>query len=206
MKYFYDCEFLEDGKTIELISIGIAAEDGREFYAVSEEIGEGYALYDRIRGHKWLMDNVVPNLPLARPVRNTFGGRPSFCLDDASNTVMPRRMIRNGVRDFILSDDGEVELWADFGAYDHVALAQLFGPMIKLPPGMPMFTHEFAQAWRAAGQPVLPVQDPAQVHNALEDARHLRRCFQALYAPKLDVWTEPPAQIEKTWGDDRATP
>ena len=35
MKYFYDTEFIEDGSTIELISIGVVAEDGREYYAVS---------------------------------------------------------------------------------------------------------------------------------------------------------------------------
>ena len=35
VKYFFDTEFYEDGKTIDLISIGIVAEDGREFYAVS---------------------------------------------------------------------------------------------------------------------------------------------------------------------------
>jgi hypothetical protein len=29
MKYFYGTEFIEDGKTIDLISIGIVAEDGR---------------------------------------------------------------------------------------------------------------------------------------------------------------------------------
>ena len=29
MRYFYDTEFIEDGRTIELISIGVAAEDGR---------------------------------------------------------------------------------------------------------------------------------------------------------------------------------
>lgn len=33
MKYFLDTEFHEDGKTIDLISIGIVAEDGREYYA-----------------------------------------------------------------------------------------------------------------------------------------------------------------------------
>ena len=37
MKYFYDTEFLEDGHTFDLISIGIVAEDGREYYARSEE-------------------------------------------------------------------------------------------------------------------------------------------------------------------------
>ena len=34
MRIFYDTEFLEDGKTIDLISIGMVAEDGREYYAV----------------------------------------------------------------------------------------------------------------------------------------------------------------------------
>ena len=37
MRYFYDCEFIEDGTTIELVSVGIVAEDGREFYAVSTD-------------------------------------------------------------------------------------------------------------------------------------------------------------------------
>jgi hypothetical protein len=30
MRYWLDTEFIEDGKTIDLISIGIVAEDGRE--------------------------------------------------------------------------------------------------------------------------------------------------------------------------------
>ena len=28
MRFFYDCEFIEDGRTIELISIGVAASTG----------------------------------------------------------------------------------------------------------------------------------------------------------------------------------
>ena len=37
MRYFYDCEFIEDGTTIDLVSIGIVAQDGRELYLVSTE-------------------------------------------------------------------------------------------------------------------------------------------------------------------------
>ena len=39
MKYFLDTEFSERGPMwpIQLISIGIVAEDGREFYAHSED-------------------------------------------------------------------------------------------------------------------------------------------------------------------------
>ncbi len=32
VKYFIDSEFVDDGRTIDLISIGIVAEDGRELY------------------------------------------------------------------------------------------------------------------------------------------------------------------------------
>ncbi len=35
MKIFYDAEFIEDGVTIDLISIAMVAEDGRELYAVA---------------------------------------------------------------------------------------------------------------------------------------------------------------------------
>jgi hypothetical protein len=37
VRFFYDCEFIEDGTTIDLVSIGVVGEDGREFYAVSTE-------------------------------------------------------------------------------------------------------------------------------------------------------------------------
>jgi hypothetical protein len=53
----YDTEFLEDGETIELISIGMVAEDGYEYYAVNRDMPER-----RIRRHPWLMENVVPNV------------------------------------------------------------------------------------------------------------------------------------------------
>ena len=59
MRIFYDTEFLEDGRTIDLISIGMVAEDGREYYAVTSD-----ADWDRIRKHDRLIRNVVPHLPI----------------------------------------------------------------------------------------------------------------------------------------------
>ncbi len=38
MKYWIDTEFIERPCTIDLISVGLVAEDGREFYAESNEI------------------------------------------------------------------------------------------------------------------------------------------------------------------------
>ena len=38
MKYWIDTEFIERPYTIDLISVGLVAEDGREFYAESNEV------------------------------------------------------------------------------------------------------------------------------------------------------------------------
>lgn len=184
-RYFYDTEFLEDGKTIDLISIGIVADDGREYYAVNSE-----APMDRIRENDWLMRNVVSSLPVtsSRSLERYLAHQQNSCpkpslefvhLDTTATVVRPRRVIANEVRDFLLVADADLELWANFAACDFVALYQLFGRMIDLPEGVPMFTHDLQQELRRAGNPPMP-QQAAGMHNALEDARHLKACFEAL--------------------------
>lgn len=152
MKYFYDTEFLEDGKTIDLISIGITAEDGREYYAVCQDMP-----VDRIRKHKWLMSNVMPHLPFSAEWK-------------------PREQIRAEVNEFLLAVD-EPELWAWFGAYDHVVLAQLFGTMLELPPGIPMYTNDVRSLVDWTGINRLPNQTGAE-HDALADARHVKAMYE----------------------------
>ena len=56
MRFFYDCEFIEDGRTIELVSIGVVDETGREFYAVSTQ-------FDGSRAIEWVRRNVLDKLP-----------------------------------------------------------------------------------------------------------------------------------------------
>lgn len=182
MKIYYDTEFLEDGSTIELISIGMVAEDGRELYLVNEGI-EDEPLYSRIGRHPWLMQNVIPGLPLRErdPIdqpQAQYAGR--FHLDHTSNTIMPRRMIRNAVREFI-ERTPDPQLWAWYGAYDHVVLAQLFGRMVTLPARVPMWTNDLQQEIQRLGvdEADVPRQDEG-VHNALEDARHVARIAEHL--------------------------
>jgi 3' exoribonuclease, RNase T-like len=38
MKYWIDTEFIERPYVLDLISVGLVAEDGREFYAESSEV------------------------------------------------------------------------------------------------------------------------------------------------------------------------
>jgi hypothetical protein len=155
-----DCEFLEDGRTIELISIALVAEDGSEFYAINEDMPLG-----RIAQHKWLMTHVMPYLPLtAGPDGPWDTEHPDI------QFVLPREAIAEGARKFITRYTDPC-LWADHGAYDHVVLAQLFGPMMALPHGVPMWTADTRQEARRLGNPREP-QQLSGLHHALMDARH----------------------------------
>ena len=69
--------------------------------------------------------------------------------------------------------------WAWFGAYDHVALCQLWGDMPSLPRAFPRFTMDVRQLWEHLGRPALPAQERG-LHDALEDARHVKVRFDAL--------------------------
>ena len=55
-RFFYDTEFIEDGTTIDLVSIGVVDEFGREFYAVSTE-------FDDTKAIPWVRRNVLDKLP-----------------------------------------------------------------------------------------------------------------------------------------------
>jgi hypothetical protein len=161
----YDLEFLEDGRHIELISIGMVCDDGREYYAVNRDMPKR-----KIRKHQWLMDNVVPHLPRAHGDERNY--QIGWLFNPYDRVVKRRPQIADEVRAFIQATP-DVELWADYGAYDHVALAQLWGPMIALPDGVPMFTHDIQQEARRLGisWDDLPKQESGE-HNALADARH----------------------------------
>lgn len=165
MKIYMDWEFLEDGETIDPISVALVREDGSEYYAVFRAMPVA-----RIMKHEWLRANVVPSLPFVRhdgirPFRHPF-------LDHAHPDVKMRAHIRDEVCRFI-ADTPDVELWGWYSAYDHVCLAQLFGRMIDLPDGVPMWTNDLRQEAERLGNPELPEQ-ASGVHNALADARHIK--------------------------------
>ncbi|MFW0791692.1 polyadenylate-specific 3'-exoribonuclease AS [Gordonia sp. CPCC 205333] len=157
MRFFYDSEFIEDGHTIDLVSLGVVAEDGREFYAVSTE-------FDESRAGDWVRAHVLPKLP-----------------SPASKVWKSRRAIRDELLEFLTADGSEIELWAWVGAYDHVALCQLWGPMTALPRIIPRYTRELKQSWDDAGRPALPAA-PRDAHDALADARHNLRKWEAIEA------------------------
>lgn len=170
MRYYYDTEFIDDGETVDLVSIGIVAEDGREFYAVSNAFD-----IRKFCANPWLLENVAPSLPLAKcgPGCRCMNG---FHLDVDHPSLRSRGQIARAVQGFLLVD-GHPELWSWYPAYDHVALAQLFGPMADLPKGIPMTTKDIQQEIeRLEIDGVLP-DPPAGQHNALIDAHYHRQLW-----------------------------
>lgn len=166
MKVFYDTEFVEQGPDhpIHFISIGIVTEDGRELYAVNADMDQGL-----VRKHPFVGKHVWPHLPLVGPKPGVRGGSHKR-LDLNHPDVRPRAQIARLVSDF-LADTPDVELWAWYGAYDHVVLAQLFGTMVDLPDHIPMWTGDLKQEAARLGDLQLPEQ-PSGEHHALADARH----------------------------------
>lgn len=179
-RIFYDFEFIEDGTTIVPISLGMVADDGEELYLINRD-----APLRRIAAHEWLPDNVVPHLPLRsaheeawRPINTKLGvndrpaavakltwdiGHPDYVF------LTPRDGIRERVHEFVMLRH-EPELWAWYAAYDHVALAQLFGRMVDLPSGFPQHTNDLRQEVGRLGLTQLPPHTGTQ-HHALADAR-----------------------------------
>lgn len=167
MKIFYDTEFLERGYkySIDLISIGMVREDGEELYLINRD-----APLDDMYKHEWLLENVVPHLPC---VVSVF---PSWDKNFSDyQYVLPRDIIAGLVKQFVLVDD-KPELWAWYGAYDHVVIAQLFNTMSELPEGFPMWTNDLRQVTKDFNVR-LPSKSGTE-HHALEDARWLKKSYE----------------------------
>jgi hypothetical protein len=152
VRVWYDAEFSTTAPQIGLVSLGAVAEDGSEFYAVSTG-------FDPDAAHPWVKQHVLPQLP-----------------PPGDAAWMSRAEMRERLLAFL--GDAPV-LWAWYGAYDHVALCQLWGSMPELPRAIPRFTLDVRQLWEHLGRPALPVQSDG-VHHALEDARHVRARWEAL--------------------------
>jgi hypothetical protein len=143
-----------------------------------------------VRANLWLNTHVVPKLPPSGapepPLNTTLPPAPSFWRHkrQIGQDLLQLFGIVHGV-----ALHGQPEIWADHASYDWVALCQIYGRMIDLPPGMPMFCMDLMQDLRQRGirRSELPKQDPATEHDALADARWLRQAHR--FAQGLN-WSE----------------
>jgi hypothetical protein len=271
MKYFFDTEFIEGTQqrplilksrlghlmfgyqkpTIDLISIGIVAEDNREYYAISKEFNlkEAWNRCDEkhimpsgdmrntypngyIQKTYWLRDNVLKpiNAELLKleadfleKQRRIIGYAPvlnaefsysnfkrllkkygksnteiateikKFCQDEVAVFKVDGKLV--GAVD---PYRGNPEFYAYYAGYDWVAFCWLFGKMMDLPNGFPMYCRDLKQiidafcyndkAWEGTCNGFekrlellksfdgYPKQDNA--HNALDDAHWNKNLYK----------------------------
>jgi hypothetical protein len=174
LRYFVDSEFIENGVTIDLISIGIVCEDGREFYAENLDA-------DLSKASDWVKENVLINL-WSRQADKSAGN--AWSRDGGLGGLLSYKDIAREIRRFCNPDQfGKPEFWAYYADYDWVVFCQLFGSMMDLPKGFPMYCRDIKQECDRLGNPELPKQGKGE-HNALDDARWNKLAWDFLRSKK----------------------
>ena len=171
MKYFLDTEFIERPNTIQLISIGIVCEDGREYHAISSE-------YDPLTASNWVKENVITPLYL----QTVNGDNRNKFMSSNFHKIYGKSIekIRNDLIDFIHHD--KPEFWAYYADYDWVVFCWIFGRMIDLPPNFPFYCKDLKQVLDETNKK--PIPQPENEHNALADARWNRDLYNHLFKTK----------------------
>lgn len=166
MKYFIDTEFIEGfhkplfGKKrhfIDLISIGIVCEDGRQYYAISNE----YKFKD---ADKWVQENVITPMYIDQihgDQRNRWSEKNFHLWLGKSNAEIAEEIIEfiygpsdnlfgltalQEAQKYEINDKSKnPEFYGYYADYDWVLFCSLFGRMIDLPKGFPMYCRDLKQ-------------------------------------------------------------
>lgn len=218
MKFFLDTEFHEFQKdsrilgirtasvdTIELISVGIIAENGESFYEICNEFDVESAW-----SNDWLRDNVIHKifldllvmeneLNLIQTNTDEFNIRNlSYLLREHGSTKLS---IACGIKEFVYKnskiDNPElienweeikhlypVEFYGYYADYDWVVICWLFGRMIDMPKGFPFYCKDLKQMLDESNLGNNWLQDNCpqseDEHNALADAKWNLLLYNAL--------------------------
>jgi hypothetical protein len=179
MKYFIDTEFREQPCTIDLISIGIVAEDGSEYYALNKECN-----LKKVWKDDWLRTNVLLPIYIDK-VHGDMRNYATFSYSTVKGIFKgfgkTKAELAFEIQNFV-SD--KPEFYGYYADYDWVVFCWIFGRMIDLPNGFPMYCKDLKQimdengldeAWKEANCP-----ENAHQHNALWDARWTRDLYFAI--------------------------
>jgi hypothetical protein len=223
MKYYIDTEFLEGTQTkrifgipmlglrwdkndcaelyiqktkptIDLISIGIVAEDDREYYAISKDFNlkEAWNRWQQRTGEGdrnnieprlyWIRENVLKPLMQDAEYRWNFPSKPNnkfkgrFDYKDFVYIInkygKTNKQIAEEVKQFCglrviglpYSKFTNPEFYAYYADYDWVAFCWLFGKMIDLPSGFPKYCIDLKQ-----------ILDEKQHHRTYMNGHKIRR-------------------------------
>ena len=185
MRVFLDFEFTGLQANASPISIGIVAEDGREFYAE-------YTDYNHETVDQWIKDNVIANLLYRYPIpsdeqrfcRHEAGPESplnqSLHLNYSSYSQGHRYQIREDLTAWLAQFD-KIEVWSDCYAYDWVFFCDIFGGAFGIPKHIYYIPFDLSTYLKLAGfdpdidrSQISFFKDCGHKHNALTDAKYIR--------------------------------
>lgn len=156
-RIFLDTEFYERGAlgniAVDLISIGLARDDGQTYYAESSAFN-----WRGVPNDHWLQENVRPHLLGSEHVKHPI-------------------TIRN---DIIAFAGSKPKFYGWYCDYDWVVFCSLFGSMVNLPQHFPMFCNDLRQLAGMIGFHGKEVPQEETEHNALNDAKWNADVFAAM--------------------------
>jgi hypothetical protein len=174
VRIFFDCEFTGLHQHTTLISIGLVAGDGREFYAEFDD-------FNRAQVNDWLTANVLCHLIFSgHNMRHSDG-----ILTGRSGGT---RYIASELRKWLSLFDA-VEMWGDVLAYDWMLFCELFDApdtAERLPRNVYYIPFDIATLMKIKGiDPDISREEFSGMgtyakHNAIDDARIIRACYQKL--------------------------
>lgn len=151
---------------IEMISIGVYCNDGRSYYAINKNFNPRWA-------SEWVKENVISKLSprtIGEPQLNTFfdpeiGTSATTIFSEPNPEYKSMDLIKLDVLDFIGAGlyherwgDGanvffkdkwrvydDPEFYGYYSDYDWVLFCTMFGTMMDLPDGMPMYCIDLKQ-------------------------------------------------------------
>lgn len=108
MRFYLDTEFDETPDRVELISLALRAEDGRELYLISNDFNVNSC-------NPWVQRNVIPYLHIFQP-----------------DHVGPKNSFAEQIELFLCHED-RPEFWGYYSAYDWFLFCRLWGGMLHMP-------------------------------------------------------------------------
>jgi hypothetical protein len=173
VKVFFDCEFTQLRKDSTLISLGMVADNGKEFYAEFTD-------FDKSLVDDWIEDNVMKNLLFrdSKPFKAIVGGVTLIKED--------KHMIQAALASWLAQFD-TVELWSDVHHYDVVLLFDIFGHAFKIPHNVYYIPFDIATMFKTLGldpdtdrETFIDKPIKGDKHNALYDSRVIQACYDKL--------------------------
>lgn len=179
MNIYFDTEFTGLHQKTTLISIGLISDCGKTFYAELTD-------YDKEQVDEWIKNNVISNLYLKEYFEKLKNGQTKYKIKDDTLSLCSISELRNDLN-LWLSQFENVEMWSDCLSYDWVLFNEIFGHAFNIPKNIYYISFDICTLFKSKNidpdisrEEFSDMKDNSQKHNALWDAKVIKRCYELL--------------------------